>query len=290
MVAYFRPPTLDEALDLKATRDLQVLAGGTDVYPARTTREAWGETAHRDILDITRVDGLRGIEDTGDSYRIGCLTTWTDVMEADLPASFDALKLAACEVGGVQIQNRGTIVGNICNASPAADGTPCLLVMDAEVELSSSTGTRPVPLAGFHDGYRSTICAQDEIVTAILIPKLPAPAVSHFLKLGARHYLVISIVMAAGVLVPDEDGNVADARIAVGSCSVVAQRLKDLEQSLIGKPVGPALTDALADDHLTGLAPIDDVRATGAYRLAAARSMVADLLAGLSGRAHGEKA
>ena len=287
MINYFRPETIEEALELKAARELQVLAGGTDVYPIRTTREAWGETGHSDVLDITRLADLRRIEDQGGHIRIGCLVTWTDIINAVLPAAFDALKLAAREVGGIQIQNRGTIVGNICNASPAADGTPCLLAMDAEVELSCASERRVVPLAEFHDGYRSTICRPDEIVTAILIPRLPGEAVSHFLKLGARRYLVISIAMAAGILVPDDAGRVADARVAVGSCSATAARLGDLERALVGCPLDGTLAEVVEDGHLAPLSPIDDVRATGDYRQAAARSLVQDLLLGLVSRSQG---
>lgn len=278
MVAYFRPATLDEALVLRGERDLKVLAGGTDVFPIRATREAWGDTGHQDVLDITAIPGLRAISSTDSHYRIGCLTTWTDVLHADLPGAFDGLKQAAREVGGVQIQNRGTVVGNICNASPAADGTPCLLALDAEVEIAGAHSTRTVALADFFDGYRSTVCASDELVTAILVPRLPETASSRFLKLGARHYLVISIVMVAGAIVPDAHGRIADARIAVGSCSVTAKRLLALEADLIGRTIDARLADAAAAEHMAGLAPIDDIRATAEYRQRAAARLVRDLL------------
>jgi xanthine dehydrogenase small subunit len=290
MVAYFRPATLDEALALRAGRDLRVLAGGTDVYPMRVTREAWGDTAHQDVLDITAIPGLRGISTDDTHHRIGCLTTWTDLIEAPLPPAFDGLKRAAREVGGVQIQNRGTIVGNICNASPAADGTPCLLTLDAGVEIASAGATRAVALADFFDGYRSTICRPGEIVTAILVPRLPEAASSHFLKLGARHYLVISIVMVAGVIVPDASGRIADARIAVGSCSVTARRLRALEADLKGRALDARLADVVADAHFADLAPIDDIRATAGYRRQAATSLVRDLLRGFAGAVEGRAA
>jgi N-methylhydantoinase B len=290
MVAYFRPATLDEALALRVGRDLKILAGGTDVYPMRATREAWGDTAHQDVLDITAIPGLRGISTNDTHHRIGCLTTWTDLIEASLPPAFDGLRRAAREVGGVQIQNRGTIVGNICNASPAADGTPCLLSLDAEVEIASAGATRTVALADFFDGYRSTICRPDEIVTAILVPRLPEAAASHFLKLGARHYLVISIVMVAGVIVPDGDGRIADARIAVGSCSVTARRLARLEADLKGRALDARLAEVVADAHFADLAPIDDIRATAGYRRQAVTSLVRDLLLGFAGAVEGRAA
>ncbi len=154
---------------------------------------------------------------------------------------FDGLKLAAREVGGVQIQNAGTICGNLCNASPAADGMPNLLAMDAVVELASASGTRQVKVGDFVTGNRRTLRRPDELVTAILVPKPRHKARSGFVKLGARRYLVISIVMAAGVVETTADDNVAAARIAVGACSAVAQRLPALESALVGRRFDRAL-------------------------------------------------
>ena len=127
-----------------------MLAGGTDVYPAKAARAGWGDMRHADILDISAVPGLRGIAEDAAGWRIGALTTWTDLIRADLPPLFDGLKLAAREIGGVQIQNRGTLAGNICTASPAGDGAPNLLALDAHVELASRQGRRVVPMARFH--------------------------------------------------------------------------------------------------------------------------------------------
>ncbi len=172
---------------------------------------------------------------------IGARTTWTDVLRADLPPAFDALKQAAREVGSIQIQNCGTVAGNLCNASPAADGVPPLLTLDAEVELRSKRGTRLVSLGDFVLGNRQTALARDELVSAIRIPKAATAGTSAFLKLGARKYLVISIVMVAARLVADAEGKVLSAAVAVGSCSAVAQRLKSLEHALVGLPFGPAL-------------------------------------------------
>ena len=167
-----------------------MIAGGTDFYPQRL-----GKPMTEAVLDVTGLPGLRGIEDRGDHWRIGALTTWTDLIEAQLPPCFDGLKLAAREVGGVQIQNSGTLVGNLCNASPAADGTPNLLALDARVELARVDGLRLLPVCDFVRGNRQTLRAADELVTALVIPKPREPAFSGFVKLGARKYLVISIVM-----------------------------------------------------------------------------------------------
>ncbi|MGH6720382.1 MAG: FAD binding domain-containing protein, partial [Alphaproteobacteria bacterium] len=130
MASYLRPPRLDQALAYAADGPRVVVAGGTDHYPARVGRED-GE----DVLDISAIAGLRGVAEGDSGWRLGALTTWTDLIEAPLPPLFDGLKLAAREIGGVQIQNRGTLGGNLCNASPAADGVPALLALDAEVEL-----------------------------------------------------------------------------------------------------------------------------------------------------------
>ena len=253
-----------------------VVAGGTDYYPARV-----GRPLDDDVLDVTGIESLRQIEDLGDRYRIGALVTWTQTIETPLPPMFDGLKRAAREVGGVQVQNSGTVVGNVCNASPAADGVPNLLALDAEIELASCDATRSVPIGKFITGNRETVRARDEVVTAISIPKPAEGTTSSFLKLGARHYLVISIVMTAGVLEPAPDGTVASVRLAVGSCSAVAQRLGTLEEALRGRPVDAGLQEAVTEDHLAALSPIDDVRGSGEYRMDAALTLVRRTLAEL---------
>lgn len=274
---YFRPTSLDEALAIRAAHDVTILAGGTDVYPVRTARRAWGDPAHRDVLDLSAVPGLKGITEEAGHWRLGALTTWSDLARADLPALFDGWRRAARAVGGVQVQNSGTLAGNIVTASPAGDGIPNLLALDASVELASRAGTRTLPYAAFATGYRQTALRPDEIVTALIVPKLEG-ARSTFLKLGARAYLVISIAMVSAVVATDAAGRITTARIAVGACSAVAQRLAALEAALIGVPLGEAATRVSAD-HLAHLAPIDDVRASAAYRLAAAEALVRDALA-----------
>lgn len=266
---YLRPTRLDAALDALAAAPMTVLSGGTDHFPARV-----GPRAPEAVLDIGALDDLRGIVETEEGWRLGARTTWTDVIEADLPPVFDALKLAAREVGGVQIQNRGTLAGNLCNASPAADGTPCLLAMDAVVVLESRAGARHLPLADFLVGYRATARRPDELLTAIEVPRPAGAARSTFLKLGARHYLVISIAMVAATLEVDRDGTARAARVAVGACSATAQRLPALESALVGAPAAPGIGDRVTPAHLATLSPIDDPRASAAYRREAARVLV----------------
>ncbi len=266
---YLRPRTLNEAVDALGEPGAQVLAGGTDFYPA--LGERWISTP---VVDITAVREIKGIAREKDYFRIGGGTTWTKVLQTPLPQCFDALKSAAREIGSVQIQNRGTVAGNLCNASPAADSVPPLLALDAEVELASSSGTRRVPLAEFIVGNRKTLRAAGEILTAVIVPRTVEDAPSVFLKLGARRYLVISIAMVAAVVSVNEQGRVRDARVAVGSCSVRAQRLTALEQVLLDKPADAGLAALVSPEHLSSLSPIDDVRATAAYRRDAALTLV----------------
>ncbi len=265
---YARPSQLDGALRLLAERNARIIAGATDIYPGAGERPLQG-----DYVDVSNISALRGVrlEDTG--LRIGATTTWSEIARADLPSAFDALKVAARDVGGAQIQNRGTIAGNLCNASPAADGVPPLLILDAEVELASRRGTRRLALDAFINGARSTLLAPDEVMTAVVTP-LPSPTMrSAFFKLGARRYLVISIVMVA-VALDVVDGIVRDARIAVGACSVVAQRLREAERRLIGASAVPGFGRSIEAKDLARLSPIDDVRATADYRRHAALTLL----------------
>lgn len=266
---YFRPNTLNEAVRTLASSGGQVLAGGTDFFPALGDRPVTGV-----VVDISGLDELKGVVQEPKYIRIGGLTTWTEVVKVPLPRCFDGLKAAARELGGIQIQNRGTVAGNLCNASPAADSVPPLLALEAEVELASQAGTRRVALADFIVGNRKTLRRPGEILSQILVPRTVENAASTFLKLGARRYLVISIAMVAAVIGKGSDGRVSDARVAVGSCSVVARRLPELERALIGAPVTQGLGALATADHLKNLSPINDVRATATYRCDAALRLV----------------
>ncbi|MGD0160963.1 MAG: xanthine dehydrogenase family protein subunit M [Candidatus Sulfotelmatobacter sp.] len=266
---YFRPNTLTEAIHTLASSGGQVLAGGTDFFPSLGDRPVTGP-----VVDISGLQELKGVIREPNYIRIGGLTTWTDIAKAPLPRCFDGLKAAAHEIGGIQIQNRGTVAGNLCNASPAADSVPPLLALDAEVELVSQAGTRRMPLAHFIIGNRKTLRQPGEILSQIFVPRAIEDAASTFVKLGARRYLVISIVMVAVVIQKDAANCVREARISVGSCSVVARRLKEFERSLIGAPSAVGLGSLAAADHLKDLSPIGDVRATAAYRRDAALRLV----------------
>ena len=264
-----------EAVALLAAGDARILSGGTDFYPAL------GERVVREpVMDVSALQELRGVSREPEYFRIGGLTTWSEIIRTPLPRCFDALKSAAREVGSVQIQNRGTVAGNLCNASPAADGVPPLLALDAEVELVSQAGVRRLPLAEFIVGNRKTQRKADEILTAVRVQRMLENAASTFVKLGARRYLVISISMVAVVVQLSNDGSggdrrVLEARIAVGSCSAVAQRLRmHLKADLVGASVRNGLSTLVKPEHFAALSPIDDVRATGEYRMEASLRLV----------------
>jgi CO/xanthine dehydrogenase FAD-binding subunit len=256
-----RPASVAEATQLLAAGGWSVLAGGTDVYPGHVGRPLTGP-----LVDITGIEALHGIRRTPSGWSIGATTTWTDLLRADLPPLFDALKLAAREVGGMQIQNVGTLGGNLCNASPAADGTPALLALDAEAVLRSSQGERSVPVADFVIGNRRTTRAADELLVALRVPPRSPRARSTFLKMGGRRYLSISMTMVAVAVDLDTDNVIRNASIAVGSCSAAARRLPALERKLAGERARAALASAVDDADLEPLTPIDDLRASAAYR------------------------
>jgi CO/xanthine dehydrogenase FAD-binding subunit len=273
VIRYARPTTLNEAVAILAEESGTLLSGGTDFYPSLGDRPFTGT-----VVDISRVREMKAVTSTPDEIRIGGLTTWSELLSSPLPRCYSGLKSAAREIGGVQIQNRGTVAGNLCNASPAADSVPPLLALDAAVELLSKTGSRRMMLADFIVGNRKTLRRRDEILTAVVVPREMDEAASVFLKLGARRYLVISIVMVAAVVKIGNDATIEDARIAVGSCSTCAQRLTMLEQDLVGAPADSRIGVKARPEHLRPLSPIDDLRATANYRSDAALTLVARAL------------
>ena len=267
---YYAPDSLGEALEILTLGGVTPIAGGTDFYPAMAPGGP-----RQSLLDLTRIEALRGIARQGAGWRIGAATRWSDILRADLPPAFDGLKAAAREVGSVQIQNAGTVAGNLCNASPAADGVPPLLVLDAEVELASATATRRMQLGDFLTGVRQTALAPGELMTGLYLPAPPEGSEGRFSKLGSRRYLVISIAMMAVLLRRDAEGRFDIARVAVGACSPVALRLATLEAALIGQRPGDV---KIAPDHLAPLSPIDDVRGTSGYRLEAVCELLMRLI------------
>ncbi len=278
---YERAADLDAALRRLAEGGWTPLAGGTDFYPARV-----GRPLRESLLDLSALDMLRGIRATGEgataAWRIGALTTWSELARAPLAPALRALRQAALEVGGAQVQNRATIGGNLCNASPAADGVPVLLALDATVELASVRGRRVLPLAAFVLGNRRTALAPDELLAAVIVPRRSPRARSRFLKLGHRRYLVIAVAMAAVAVDFGDDDRVSQCAVAVGACSAAAVRLPAVEAAMLGAPRERLadLFDALrAPEAFAPLAPIDDIRGTAIYR----REVAVELLRRLFG-------
>ena len=267
---FSNPNTLQEAYSLLAGSDWKILSGGTDFYPA-----LGNEVADFNVLDISQITAIRTIEmDDAGNWHIGALVTWSDIIGHDFPPSFDGLKLAAKEVGSIQIQNRATVVGNICNASPAADGVPPLLTLGSIVKIGSAKGERELPLAKFILGNRETDLMPGEMVVGLKIPAEGGQGKSHFMKLGARKYLVISIAMVAVRLVVDGKNKIEDVAISVGSCSAVAMRMNELERALIGVDLSDDLASIVHNEYFGDLTPIDDVRATREFRIDACKELV----------------
>ena len=280
MSSYIRPTTLREAVEALAETRGVLLSGGTDFFPARVDRPI-----RETVIDISGVREIKGISIERERIAIGGRTTWSEIMASPLARGFDGLKAAAREVGSIQIQNFGTVAGNLCNASPAADGVPPLLTLDAEVELASAAGARTLPLGEFILGNRKTARRAEEILTRVTVPRRLENAASSFLKLGARRYLVISIVMVAVTLLTDDRNRVREARVAVGSCSAKARRLTALEEAMAGEKAEAGIGKLVAAAHIEALSPIDDVRGTAAYRRDASITLIGRALEACVGAA-----
>ena len=264
-MSFNRPETLQDALEALAA-GARVLAGGTDLYAQP------GSRLEGKVIDPARIPGLSGLTSGPDGIRIGALSSWSSIAEAEMPPALDALRQAARQIGGRQVQNMGTIGGNLCNASPAADGVPPLLVLGAEVELASTHGGRRMALTDFLIGARKVALRPEELLVAIHLPKASLTGRSAFEKLGARAHLVISIASVAVRLVVEQSQIVA-CQVAVGACSAVARRLSEVEAALLG-PVQMVLDRVDPTAVAAFLDPIDDIRATAAYRRQAAAQLV----------------
>jgi CO/xanthine dehydrogenase FAD-binding subunit len=281
-VDYRRAADLKDAVSLRQQMGYPFVAGGTDIYPAIENGVRFPG-----LIDVSKVDALGGsIRREGNDWFIPALATWTDVVEAVLPAQFDSLKQAASEVGGRQIQNAGTVAGNICNASPAADGIPALMAMDARVLIAGPSGEREVSLESFVLGNRKTDLNEGEILCAVKVPARGNRTASAFRKLGARRYLVISIVMAAATLECDSAGKITFAGISVGACAARALRLRGWEAALRGRQVGDIESVEITPAFLSPLTPMDDIRGTREYRKHAASVLVRETLVKAAARLH----
>jgi CO/xanthine dehydrogenase FAD-binding subunit len=266
------PATLPEALAaLAADPTLRPLAGGTDLMVVYSM----GRLADRALLGLWKLGELRGISVTPAEVALGALTTYTAIQaHPTLVAEFPALVQAASETGGLAIQNRGTLGGNLANASPAADSSPPLLAYDAELELVSASGTRRVRYADFHLGYKKTALAPGELIARVLLPRTPLARAHVFRKVGPRRAQAISKVCLAATVDRDARGKVLAVRVAFGGVGPVVLRCPRTEAALVAGDTGGALAALAAE-----ITPIDDHRSTARYRLQVARNLVAEVLA-----------
>lgn len=238
-------------------------AGGTDVM---VQFEA-GQLQHHKFLSLWHLDELRGIVVTPESVTLGALTTYSEVQaNALLQREFPALCDAARVTGGWAIQNRGTLGGNIANASPAADTPPALLIYDAEIELLSVRGARWRSYDGFHKGYKQMDLQPDEIISRIRLPRRPQTGKHYYRKVGTRQAQAISKICAAGWATRDTAGRIAEVRWAVASVAPTVLRCHRTEAALRGHIVTPAVIAATRQVLLQEITPIDDIRSTRDYR------------------------
>ena len=270
------PRDLPGALDLLAGEPgaWRPFAGGTDLM---VLFEA-GLLAHKKFLSVWRLAELRGVEVAADHVTLGALTTYTDVLrEETLRREFPALCAAARETGGWAIQNRGTLGGNVANASPAADSPPALAAYGAQLELVSTAGARWIDYADFHTGYKQTAMRADELIARIRLPRAPGDAVSYYRKVGTRRAQAISKVCLAATA-EREGRRISSARIALGSVAPTVVRCRRTEGLLRDETVDEKLIGAARAALAEEIAPIDDVRSTAEYRLRVAQNLLEDFL------------
>jgi CO/xanthine dehydrogenase FAD-binding subunit len=273
------PGSLDDALKLLANEPgvWRPFAGGTDLM---VLLEA-GTLDHRYYVNIWQLAELRGIEVNADHVTLGALTTYTDVQEHPvLRSEFPMLCQAASETGGLAIQNRGTLGGNIVNASPAADSPPALLAYGAEIELVSMQGSRWLPYQGFHTGYKQMLIRPDELLMQIRLPRNTTGATHYYRKVGTRKAQAISKVCFAA-LARTNNGRIDDARIAVGSVAPIVVRCVQTENGLKGQQLDAETVKSAQATLRREISPIDDIRSTASYRLQVALNLLADFVATL---------
>ncbi|MGI9105142.1 MAG: FAD binding domain-containing protein [Pyrinomonadaceae bacterium] len=270
------PKNLSEALELLAREPgvWRAFAGGTDLMVLLD----FGQLAHRNFLSIRHLPEFTGIEVTPEHVALGALTSYTQIQRHEtMQREFPLLCAAARETGGIAIQNRGTLGGNIVNASPAADSPPALLVYDAELELVSARGTRRIDYRNFHTGYKQLDLRADELLCRIRLPRTTADLKTYYRKVGTRKAQAISkICFAAGARL--HDGRITDARIALGSVAPTVVRCTRAEDLLRDQKLDAATITAACAALAQEITPIDDMRSTAQYRLRVAANLLADFL------------
>jgi CO/xanthine dehydrogenase FAD-binding subunit len=274
------PASLGEALDVLARNKgaWQPFAGGTDLM---VLLEA-GKLQQRNYVNIWNLSELRGIEVTDSYVTLGALTTYTEIQDHEtLRAEFPMLCQAASETGGLAIQNRGTIGGNIMNASPAADSPPALLAYDAELELVSVKGPRAIPYHSFHTGYKELDIRPEELLRAVRLPRVSQGSKHYYRKVGTRKAQAISKVCFAGLAWLNGD-QIVDVRVALGSVAPIPIRCMKTENALRSQTINAATVTAGKSVLAAEITPIDDLRSTRDYRLRVSINLLEDFLYQLS--------
>ena len=275
------PRDLTETLDRMAKEPgvWKPFAGGTDLM---VLLEA-GKLPRKKFLNIWNLAELRGIETSADHVTLGALTTYTEVRRHEILArEFPLLCRAAAETGSVATQNRGTLGGNIDNASPAADSPPALLVYDAEIEIVSASGVRWIPYQQFHSGYKQMDLQPAELIRRVRVPRNKNAWRQYFRKVGARRAQAISKVCFAAAARMDP-GRIGDVRIVLGSVAPTALRAVRTEEVLRGQRPEPAILKVAQEALAREIAPIDDIRSTLRYRRTVARNLLAEFIESLAG-------
>ncbi|MGH9680175.1 MAG: FAD binding domain-containing protein [Candidatus Acidiferrales bacterium] len=274
------PENLSETLALLEREPgvWQPFAGGTDLMVLLDA----GKLPHKKFLSLSKLSDLRGIEAASGAVTLGAMTTYAEIQRHPvLREEFPLLCAAARETGGVATQNRGTLGGNIMNASPAADSPPALLVYDAEIELVSERGVRWLPYLGFHTGYKKMRIAPDEILRAIRLPRRDKSWKEYYRKVGTRKAQAISKVCFAGAALL-EGGTIRELRVALGSVAPVVVRAVETESALRGKKMTAAAVAEAKSALAREIAPIDDIRSTARYRLRVAQNLLEEFLSQLT--------
>lgn len=260
---YIVPHSIHELCQVLQTTGGKIVAGGTDMLPQMRSAKQHPST----LIDISHIADLRYIRESDGEITIGALTTWSDILESPLiQKTAPALSQAASMVGAPMTRNRGTLGGNLGNASPAADSLPPLLTLDAKVHLISQSGQRQIPLNDFLTGPGKTQSKADECIWQVSYKKINQPFANTFLKLGPRQGMTISIASAAVLLALDATGKIALARVALGAVAPTAVRCPETEAFLIGKEPSGTLWQEAAQRVTKEISPIDDVRGTREYR------------------------
>lgn len=276
------PASLGDALAL-LTNELGVwkpFAGGTDLMVLLES----GKLPHHNYINIWQLKELRGIAFTDSHITLGALTTYTDVQANPiLREEFPMLCQAASETGGLAIQNRGTLGGNIVNASPAADSPPALLAYDAEIELVSSQNSRWLPYQGFHTGYKQMHIRQDELLARIRLPRNTKGCAHYYRKVGTRKAQAISKVCFAG-LGRTAKNEIKDLRLILGSVAPIVIRCVQTEDALRGQTLNDGTIKSARESLTQEISPIDDIRSTANYRLRVATNLLADFLSTLKAK------